>query len=68
MCSALGYIGTDLCICSYSERCYFSVMAASVPLLLFAEEDVEGGGKSIEDDFSYKNNVQQSSIHIRMGS
>lgn len=45
-----------------------SVMAASVPLLLFAEEDVEGGGKSIENDFAYKNNVQQSSIHIRMGN
>ncbi|KAG8249287.1 hypothetical protein J6590_022272 [Homalodisca vitripennis] len=41
-------------------------MSASVPLMMFAEEDVEGGGKSIEDDFAYRNNVHQASLHIRL--
>ncbi|XP_067007017.2 protein lifeguard 4 [Anabrus simplex] len=41
---------------------------ASVPLM-FAQEDVEFGGKasSITDDFAYNNNVLQASIYIRMG-
>lgn len=42
-------------------------MSANVPLLMFAEEDVEGGGKSIEDDFAYRNNVHQASLNIRLG-
>lgn len=34
--------------------------------MMFAEEDVEGGGKSIEEDFCYRNNVHQASLHIRL--
>ncbi|CAG2056886.1 unnamed protein product [Timema podura] len=36
--------------------------------LMFAQEDVEFGGKpGITDDFAYNNNVQQASLNIRMG-
>nr|CAD7199028.1 unnamed protein product [Timema douglasi] len=36
--------------------------------LIFAQEDVEFGGKpGITEDFAYNNNVQQSSLNIRMG-
>nr|CAD7410224.1 unnamed protein product [Timema cristinae] len=40
---------------------------ATIPLM-FAEEDVEFGGKpGITEDFAYRNNVQQASLNIRMG-
>lgn len=35
--------------------------------LLLAEKDVESGGKSIENDFAYRNNVAQASVQIRLG-
>ncbi|XP_069674339.1 protein lifeguard 4-like [Periplaneta americana] len=39
----------------------------TVPLM-FAQEDVEFGGKpGIADDFAYNNNVMQASVNIRMG-
>lgn len=43
---------------------------ATVPLM-FAEEDIEGGGKEehsngIQNDFAYNNNVQNANIKIRM--
>nr|CAD7406206.1 unnamed protein product [Timema cristinae] len=40
---------------------------ATIPLI-FAQEDVEFGGKpGITEDFAYNNNVQQASLNIRMG-
>ncbi|CAG9110937.1 hypothetical protein JYU34_011136 [Plutella xylostella] len=40
---------------------------ASIPLM-YAQEDIEGGGKeSIEDDFAYRNNVKNADKHIRLG-
>nr|CAD7434447.1 unnamed protein product [Timema monikensis] len=39
---------------------------ATIPLI-FAQEDVEFGGKpGITEDFAYNNNVQQASLNIRM--
>jgi hypothetical protein len=36
--------------------------------LIFAQEDVEFGGKSsIVNDFAYNNNVMQAATYIRMG-
>ncbi|XP_026466552.1 protein lifeguard 4-like [Ctenocephalides felis] len=41
---------------------------ATVPLM-FAEDDLEGGGKegSIENDFAYNNNVINASVRVRLG-
>lgn len=40
---------------------------ATIPLM-YAEEDVEYGGKeSISDDFAFNNNVAKAHINIRMG-
>jgi hypothetical protein len=40
---------------------------ATVPLM-FAQEDVEFGGKaSIINDFAYNNNVMQATTYVRMG-
>jgi len=40
---------------------------ATVPLM-FAQEDVEFGGKSgIINDFAYNNNVMQASTNVRLG-
>jgi hypothetical protein len=40
---------------------------ATVPLM-FAQEDVEFGGKQgIINDFAYNNNVMQAATHVRMG-
>ena len=45
----------------------FSETEMSSISLLLAEKDVESGGKSIENDFAYRNNVAQASIQIRLG-
>ena len=40
---------------------------ATAPLI-FAQEDVEFGGKpGIINDFAYNNNVMQATINVRMG-
>lgn len=45
----------------------FSLQEMSAISLLLAEKDVESGGKSIENDFAYRNNVAQASVQIRLG-
>ncbi|XP_046612169.1 protein lifeguard 4-like isoform X1 [Neodiprion virginianus] len=56
--------------CEGITSIYNQLEMATVPLM-FAEEDIEGGGKEetsngIENDFAYNNNVQNANIKIRM--
>lgn len=55
----------DLCL--QIKAINLSEMSSTVPLIL--QEDCEQGGKEygIEDDFSYRNNVAQAPINVRLG-
>lgn len=48
--------------------CFSNVFNMATDPLMFAQDDLESGGKPwIVNDFSYNNNVMQAAVNIRMG-